>query len=279
MSAIFKHAARVAAAVLLLAGCSGGTPSADSTTPATPTQAPDPSPPEAPSAAGCYRLSLDQLTSPTNDSRPVACTAAHTAQTIAVGTIDLQQDGHLLAVDSESARQQVATACPKAFAEYVGGTAQQRDLTRLRVVWFSPTLAEADKGAAWYRCDVVAFGVGDELASLKQPISRGALDGGKGLAAYGLCGTDAPGSVGFTRVMCDVAHTWKAISVVDLDSSKDDSAAYPGAGAVSTSGDATCRETARAASSYAAKFQYGWEWPTSEQWSRGQHFGYCWVPS
>jgi hypothetical protein len=26
------------------------------------------------------------------------------------------------------------------------------------------------------------------------------------------------------------------------------------------------------------QFEFGWEWPTREQWANGQRYGYCWVP-
>jgi hypothetical protein len=48
---------------------------------------------------------------------------------------------------------------------------------------------------------------------------------------------------------------------------------------VRTAGDAGCRDFARSLAPRSVRFEYGWEWPTQQQWARGQHFGYCWVPS
>lgn len=274
-------AMRIFAALLValaLPGCSPSGPSTSPTTPTTPTVAADPTTPAAPIVGSCYQLTVDQLTQPTNDSPVASCAGDHTAQTIYVGQLDAIAEGHLLGVDSTKLQQQVKDQCPKAFNDYVGGNAERRDLSRLRVVWFSPTVEQADAGAEWFRCDVIAFGQGDDLATLTKQVPREALRSDKGLASYGLCGTNAPGSADFVRVLCNLPHAWKAVSTISLDTSKDNSGAYPGAAKVSTQGEDTCKEDARAAQNYALKFQYGWEWPTADQWENGQHYGICWAP-
>ncbi|HET9761156.1 MAG TPA: hypothetical protein VFP51_15485, partial [Nocardioidaceae bacterium] len=93
----------VVVAALLLAGCSGGpgasqkpstshssTPSSAASGPAGPSSPTSTAPavPPAPRQAACYRLTVPQLTQPTNASTPVPCRGAHTAQTIYVGTLD-----------------------------------------------------------------------------------------------------------------------------------------------------------------------------------------------
>jgi hypothetical protein len=95
------------------------------------------------------------------------------------------------------------------------------------------------------------------------------------LDTYGLCGTAAPGARGFERVACARRHTWRAFTTVPLPGGT----AYPGTTKVRTAGDDVCKARARARATDALKFRYGWEWPTREQWSTGQHFGYCWVPA
>ncbi len=62
-----------------------------------------------------------------------------------------------VAVDSAAVQRKLATTCPRRLAAFVGGSAQTRDLSRFNVVWFSPTLAQSDAGADWFRCDVMAF--------------------------------------------------------------------------------------------------------------------------
>ncbi len=274
---------RALAVVLLLvavAACSGSQSSPEpSAGPRTSPDSADVSEPgkiaPAPARGACYRLSFDQLTEPTNSSRSVPCARRHSAQTIHVGKLRLVVDGHALAVDSSRVKRQVAQACPLRFASYVGGEQEDRDLSRLRVVWFSPTLAEADAGARWFRCDLVAFDTDSQLHRQQGVTPRGVLDGDDGRDRYGLCGTAAPGAEGFNRVLCERPHSWRAIATIQLDGG----ARYPGATAVRAAGDSDCLDQAREFQDFALTFTYGWEWPDRAQWRAGQRFGYCWAPS
>jgi Septum formation len=279
-------------ASLLLGGCSGdapgGAPSPSaaptSSTPSSPTgtspsTAATPSPatavPAAPPRGGCYRLAPAQLTRPTNASKPVPCRSRHTTQTISVGLLDTVVDGHAVAVDSRTVQRQLSTTCPQRLAAFLGGDLTARRLSRFNVVWFSPTLAQSDRGADWFRCDVIAFARQDELAPLPPPGRlRGVLDRDGALATYGLCGTSAPGDAGFERVLCGRRHSWRAVDTIDLAGGS----RYPGTSAVRRAGDDDCKDLAQRRAGDSLRFRYGWEWPTQEQWQRGQRFGYCWVP-
>jgi Septum formation len=286
------------AAVLLVAGCTGRPgPSAVSTasspsspsptspsssvTGAAPSAAASGAPvaapaPAAPPRAACYRLTGRELTQPTNSSRPVPCSKPHTARTIYVGRLNTVVDGHSVAVDSTTVQQQLATTCPRKLAAYVGGSPVARDLSRLQVVWYSPTLAQSDRGAEWFRCDLIAFSRADALLTLPSAARlKGALDRRGGLDAFGLCGTAAPGTAGFERIVCAEKHAWRAIDTIPLGGAEK----YPGEKAVRTRGDGPCKDAARSRVDNTLRFTYGWEWPTADQWAAGQHFGYCWAPA
>jgi hypothetical protein len=274
------------ATVLLLAGCTG-TPAADPEPSASSSLSASGSPspsatastvavvPPAPRRSACYRLSTTQLTKPTNASTPVPCGTRHTAQTIYVGTLDTVVEGHAVAVDSATVQRQLSSTCPRKLAEYVGGSATARELSRFNVVWYSPTLDQSDAGADWFRCDLVAFAGQDQLAPLPATRRlRGVLGRSGALADYGLCGTAAPGEQGFQRVICSRGHSWKAIDTIGISGGK----AYPGTSRVRKAGDASCKDLARSRAGNTLKFRYGWEWPSKAQWDRGQRFGYCWIP-
>jgi hypothetical protein len=269
--------------LLLVAGCtpSADDPAAERAAPASPAPSAGSSassapvrPPAAPREGACYRLRFEQLTEPSNGSRPVPCSSRHDAETVHVGRLDTVVAGHAVSVDSDRVLRQLSRECPRRFAEHVGGSAEGRDLSRLEVVWFAPTLAQADRGADWFRCDVVALAGQDALYPLPPPRRLAkVLDGPDG-AAYGLCGTAAPGDPDFARVICARQHSWRAVATIPLAGGR----TYPGQGSVRRSGDETCRDRVRAGAADPLKFRYGWEWPTREQWQRGQHFGYCWAP-
>jgi hypothetical protein len=271
------------AVALLASGCTGGSspsqdpPSASPTATATGTgsSTAQPAPPK-PKRAACYRLTPAELTRPSNGSSPVPCRARHTARTIFVGRLGTVVDGHALAVDSDAVQRQLSRTCPRKLAAYVGGGPRIRNLSRFNVVWFSPSLEQSDAGADWFRCDLIAF---DRQSSLYALPRAGGLQGVLGrrgaLDTYGLCGTAAPGTRGFARVICARPHSWRAFTTIGLAGGR----RYPGAGTVRADGDGACRARAHSRASNPLTFRYGWEWPTREQWAAGQHFGYCWVPA
>lgn len=228
-----------------------------------------------PRKGACYRLRFDEATAPTSERQQVPCTERHTAQTFHVGTLDTVVDGHLLAVDSDVAQEQVQRTCPRQLARFVGGSPRTRSLARLKAVWFSPTISQSDQGASWFRCDVVALDRGSTLAPLPAPGRlRGILDRPRALDQVGLCGTAAPGARGFERVICARPHAWKALTTIRLAAGS----TYPGAVAVRRAGEARCRAHARRELGEPDRFRFGWEWPTRAQWRAGQRFGYCWAP-
>ncbi len=185
-------------------------------------------------------------------------------------------NGHLLAVDSDAVRAQVANRCPAQLAEYVGATEEQLRLSLLRPVWFTPTIEQSDAGAAWYRCDAIAVSGDKTLAKIDHNIFK-ALKEPEGRAEFALCGTAQPGTAAFARVLCREDHSWKAISVIDL-SKKSDDGAYPGTNAVKDAGQTVCADAARAIASDALDYEWGYEWPTKDQWLAGQTYGRCWSP-
>ncbi|MGY2702856.1 hypothetical protein ACVW2K_002440 [Nocardioides sp. HB32] len=272
---------RILAVVLLLLGltaCTGSdepssapTSSAPST-PSSSTPPPRATPAPVPAAKACYALTYDEAVAPTTTASPVPCEGKHTTVTYAVGRLDTLVDGHLLAVDSDRVQAQVAKECPARFGSFVGGTVEDRRLSMLRPVWFTPTVEQSDAGASWFRCDVVALATDGELAQLSGPLA-GVLSTDAGKDRYGMCGTASPGTQGFARVICSQAHSWRAIAVVPFAPG-----AYPGAEKVRAAGQSPCQDAGAAVAPDTLDYQWGYEWPTAEQWQAGQTFGRCWAP-
>lgn len=262
----------LAAVVLatVLTGCSSDAPSARESSTDRPTVAATPSP--APPERACYDLELADAAKPTSDATPVPCRRRHTAVTIHVGTVDPVADGHLLAVDADRVQQQIASRCRARMAAVVGGSDETRRLSRLTVVWFSPTLADSDAGARWFRCDVVALAGRDRLAPLPRSV-RGLLAGDGALDRFGTCGTASPASKRFQRVICSQGHAWRAQASVDLAAG----ATYLGK-AAGAEADAACRDVATRLAPDILRIQWSVEWPTKVQWDEGQRYGYCWTP-
>lgn len=267
----------VAVLALGLGACSGDRlPSGDpgpSVTPE-PTQAPVPraTEPPAPEDRACYDLTYDGALSPTSEKAPLACDRPHTAMTYAVGRLDNVVGGHLVAVDSQRVQASVAATCPARFAPFVGGSPEALALSMLRSVWFTPTVAQSDAGAEWYRCDVIAVAGDERLAPLTGRLA-GVLTTAEGRARYAMCGTTAPDAEAFERVLCSAPHAWRAIDVADFAPGT-----YPGEDAARARGQGPCEDAGREVAQDPLAFEWGYEWPTAKQWQAGQTFGRCWAP-
>jgi hypothetical protein len=260
------------AALILLTSCSGDAePQAD---PEASVPSPLPSATEAPrpKEGACYRLSFDAALAYTSDAAPKDCRREHTSVTFAVGELDTVVGGHLVAVDSQRVKEQVADTCPRLLGDYVGGSLTQQRLSMLRAVWFTPTVEESDAGADWYRCDVIAVAGGEKLATLDGDL-RGELSTEDGRARWGMCSTAAPGSGDFERVLCSGPHSWRAVGVVTFETDE-----YPGVGAAEARGQEQCENAGNANADDPLDFQWGYEWPTEAQWNAGTTYGLCWVP-
>jgi len=252
-----------------LAACSSGEPAAEETTSSPAVAA---APPAAPARKACYQLDFAAAAAATSTADPVPCTAAHTAATIHVGTIRPVVDGHLLAVDSDTVQQQIATRCRARLAVHVGGTEETRRLSRLTVVWFSPSLADTDRGALWYRCDLVALAGHDQLAPLPRT-TRNVLAADDALDRFGTCGTASPAAPRFERVICSAPHSWRARATIDVPAN----AQYLGK-AAGAAANSTCRDIEARVASDILALKWSFEWPTRAEWDGGQRFGYCWTP-
>ncbi len=200
------------------------------------------------------------------------CRQPHTSVTIKVGKVSGVADGHLLAVDSRTVRAQIAGACPDSPGAFVGGSQTDQRLSRFEVVWFSPSLEQADAGANWYRCDTVALRSEGHLLPLPARL-KGVLDEEGSLDRYGTCGTAAPDRPGFARVVCSQKHSWRAVDVVEFPP-----AARYLAKDLAATGDSRCKDVAAQRADGELSYTWSFEWPTRAQWAAGQRFGYCWVP-
>ncbi len=119
---------------------------------------------------------------------------------------------------------------------------------------------------------MVALAADGELAPLSGKVA-GTLNRPDGRDRYGMCGTAEPGTPAFDRVICSREHAWRAIQVVPFRG-----ATYPGVAAVRTAGEQPCQDAGAAVADSALDYQWGYEWPTAEQWKAGQHYGRCWAP-
>lgn len=263
------------ALALLLAAC-GGTPAAQKSSVPPPTTAASvdstaPAPvviPKAPDGAACYQYDAVAALAPTNDSTPVDCRQKHDAKTFYVGRLTAVAKGHLLGVESKRVHAQIAAACPAKLRAFLGGGQTALRLSTFSTVWFTPTVADSDQGANWFRCDVVSV-TGRQLNPLTRSL-KGILDRPADARAYGRCQVDQPGPQA-DLVPCTEKHGWRAVEIVDLGSG-----AYPSS--APTAGQDQCKTVGRSRAADPLNFRWAYAWPTPQQWAAGQTWGYCWVP-
>lgn len=275
MSAVagVRRTAGALVAVLLLAGCSGKAPDAEPTPEPTPTSPPTAKPPPpGPETGACYRLTFKQAVAPTTRRKPQPCDRPHTSETYDVGRLDTLVDGHLVAVDSDRVQQQVADECPAKLSAFLGGDLEDLRLSMVRPVWFTPTVQESDRGEDWFRCDAVVVAGDSALAALDGSL-RGVLGREQDRDTYAMCGTAAPDADDFERVQCSSDHSWRAIAVVPFDPGP-----YPGVQAARERGQTPCENAGLDVADDPLQFDWGYEYPTADQWAAGQTFGICWAP-
>jgi hypothetical protein len=192
--------------------------------------------------------------------------------TVAVGVLKLVAAGHRLAIDSPRVQGRIARICQHKVDAHVGGSSETRRLSRVQAVWFTPTLAQADAGARWFRCDLVIAGSSSAFASLPKR-TRGLLASPRALTRYGTCGTSAPGTTNFRRVSCAQQHRWRARASINLPAG----AAYLSKKA-GKAADSKCRDIEARRAVTLTRLRWSFEWPTKTQWQNGQRYGLCWTP-
>lgn len=258
---------------MLLAGCGPDAADAPEADASVATPSPTAAPAPAPAVGSCHELSLEQATEPSVEQTEVPCRERHTSVTVAVRPLDLlDDDGHLLDLGSPAATGRFAQACSPRLARWAGGGETVRRLSRLQVVWFTPTDAQVRAGADWLRCDLVA--VASEQRLLPLPArSRGMLDRAEVAERFATCGTASPDADRFERVSCGQPHRWRAVGTHDF------AAGSRHLGDAATAAlESRCEDVASARSPGALELAWASEWPTRAQWDAGQRWGWCWVP-
>ena len=264
-------------AVILGAGCTAVEPEAEepSDSPSSPTKttSPPPPPPAPPKVGECRKLTYDDISRFSNDDEPRSCKRYHSGYTFAVTELpgDVAFDG--VTIDNDAVQRAAADSCQDAYAEFIGGSFRTRTLARLSVTYFVPEQRGFDLGARWVRCDVVGLQNETTLAPLPRAL-EGILDDPDTLDEYGVCSKGEPGSTGFRLVMCRANHDYRAIEAIRLGEVKEP---FPGEAVAGDEGRDQCEEIIEARLGVGGGYTFGWTYPSADDWSNGQRFGYCWL--
>jgi hypothetical protein len=102
-----------------------------------------------PKVGQCHQLSARQLASYTDSKKPVSCSKRHNLQTVAVVTSSTSLAG----LSDDELTDKAYGACLPAYRKAAGG-ATKVAMTAYMLNLFTPTAAQRQAGARWFRCDV-----------------------------------------------------------------------------------------------------------------------------
>jgi hypothetical protein len=259
-----RHAVRLGVplvtAALALTGCLGRSgspdPSADSTA--------------APHVGACRVLSPDDVAQSSNASPTVPCSARHTAETFAVGTLP----GRFAkaSYDDPDLASYAYQVCSSKFIDFTGADDSLAMRTILNWAWFRPSRPAWDAGARWYRCDVI--GGGDQTRQyVDLPTATEGLLLGRPKDQWMVCAQGATVS-GSVKVPCSEKHDWRAVTTIVLGQPGDP---YPGDSVVQSRTRAYCSQSVGAYLDYPVDYDFGFSWFHEAEWQAGNRRSVCWA--
>jgi len=226
-----------------------------------------------PRVGSCRRLQQSDLNSIVNDARDVPCRERHTAVTYDVGELPDPLADRATSPGDDRVEDAAQRICRRSFGPFLGGSAEARTLTSLRMTYFLPDSSEFAAGARWVRCEMFAYAAGGKLAGLPADL-EGALDDDERADNLGTCSVVAPDHPRFQHIICTLQHSWRAVGFTRLAGPQ---ATFPGPQALRTRASQRCEEMVREFLDTRDPFSYGYEVPSRKSWSGGNRLGYCWA--
>jgi hypothetical protein len=225
---------------------------------------------ETPELGSCRVLDPDDVAEPSNATKTVDCSAKHTAQTFAVGELPdgLAEAGYDDAAVSEYAYQ----TCSTKFQRFLGADESLVMRTVVSWAWFRPSEEAWDKGARWYRCDVVGGGEQTEGYADLPETAEGLLQG-RPQDEWMVCvaGDSVAGSA---RIPCSRKHDWRAVTTIKLGDPEDD---YPGDRLAEVTTRDFCSDSVGAWLNYPVDYEFAYTWFHEAEWEAGNRRSVCWA--
>lgn len=247
-----------AVAGLLLAGCGDSAAKTDDVSV------------DPPELGACRALTLTDISASTNVTEPVDCGEPHNAQTFVVSTFPTALGEG--APDDRRLGAHAYDKCQKEFMDFVGGTESLVMRSTLTWAWFRAPDAAWEKGARWFRCDVV--GGGEQSAELVDlPESAEGLLLGQPDDRWMVCADGATVS-GSKKIPCSEPHTWRAVTTIVLGKADDP---FPGDRLVEVRTRDFCSDSVGAWLNYPVDYDYGYTWFHEPEWKAGNRRSICWA--
>jgi len=223
----------------------------------------------APKVGACRDLTSDDLDRPTNSSPVVPCSAKHTAETFAVGTLPASTGS---AYQDRRHGTYAFDTCTKAFRDFLGVDESLAMRIRLTWAWFRPSERGWARGARWFRCDVVGGPHGAKELRGLPTVTRGLFSSSQ--PEDWLACARGTTVIGSTKVPCSEAHDWRAVTTIKVGLPDD---ASPGDRVVEVRSRDRCRDWLNAWLHYPGDYDYGYTWFHAAEWSTGNRRSICWA--
>lgn len=225
---------------------------------------------EVPANGVCRALTPADVALPTNATKTVDCAMEHTAETFATGELPDEYDD--AAYDDAELGQFAYRTCATEFAGFVGADESLVLRTTLSWAWFRPSEKAWDKGARWYRCDVVGGNVSSAEYRPLPETAEGMLSG-RPKDVWLSCARGASVAAG-EKVPCSQKHDWRAVTTVKLGQPDDD---YPGDRVMESRTRAYCAQSVKAWLNYPTEFEFGFTFFHRPEWTAGIRRSVCWA--
>jgi hypothetical protein len=226
---------------------------------------------ETPALGACRVLTPEDVAQPSNSSEVVDCSEDHTAETFAVGTFptELTRNGD---ADSPDLGAYIYKTCSKKFQSFLGGDESLVMRSLLTWAWFRPSQEAWDKGARWYRCDVVGGTEESEEFRTLPETARGLLLGRPDDAWMTCVAGDTV--AGSPKIPCSEPHTWRAVTTIKVGGEKDP---YPGDRVVEVRTRDFCSDSVGAWLNYPVDYEFGYTYFREAEWKAGNRRSICWA--
>ena len=120
-------------------------------------------------------LTPEDIHQRSNATKPVDCEERHTAETFTVG--ELPAELHDVGYESAELGAFAYDTCGERFETFLDADESLVMRTIVSWAWFRPSEQAWEKGARWYRCDVVGGGEQSKRFVELPPTARGLLEG------------------------------------------------------------------------------------------------------
>lgn len=250
--------------LLALTGCSKATSSEDPSSSSAAVST------EPARLGACRELTPGDMEKASNDTRTVACSAQHTAQTFAVGSFPASVARR--GTSSPRLGSYVFDQCDHRFERFLGGNDSLVLRSTLTWAWFRPPSDAWAAGAHTWRCDVV--GGGDRSSSfLTLPGTAKGVLLGRPDDRWTVC-VNGPTVTGSVKIPCSEKHSWRAVTTIVLGTQQ---GAYPGDRLSEVRTRDFCSDSVGAWLNYPVDYDVGYTWFHAAEWKTGNRRSICWA--